>query len=60
MSYIKQKKYANTVLGICKMFSAYYQKKLLLSIYNNQKSKKKCKKTIKMYENWLLVHNINY
>lgn len=60
MDYIKQKKYASTVLNISVLFSPYYQKKIILSIYNSRKTAKKFNEITHIYENWLTIHNINY
>lgn len=59
MTYIQQQNYGKKILQICSLFSSYNQKKILLSIYTHQKTKKNFKEVSKIYENWFVTHNIN-
>lgn len=60
MLYAVQKRYAHRMLSISKLFSCYYQKKILQASYNSYKNKKKFREITKVYENWFTTHNINY
>ena len=60
MSYTKNKKYAYRIIVISKLFSHYYQKKLLLASYSKFKTKKGFNEITTIYEGWFTRHNINY
>jgi len=60
MSNIIHKEYARGIIDISGLFSSYYQKKIILTSYNNFKIKKKFNEITKIYENWFIIHNINY
>jgi len=60
MNYLHQQRYAQRIINISRLFSSYHQKKLIVHSYNNFKTKKKYNDVLKIYENWLTRHNINY